>query len=358
MAGAAYGGAEAFFARLVPSLQQAGVFQHAVIRRHSERAAALEAAGVPTTQLRFGGPLDLPTRWKLRHAIKSFRPDILVSWMNRATAACPRGSFVHVGRLGGYYDPKYYSACDHLIANTIDLVGYLVGAGFSRDRVHYVPNFVPAPAKPEDDQRAVVRASLQTPLEAPVVVALGRLHRNKAFDVLLKAMADLPDVYLWLAGAGPEADALMALAVELGITPRISFLGWRDDPSGILGAADVFVCPSRHEPLGNVVLEAWAHGVPAVAAASQGPRQLIRDGETGLLVAVDDWISLAAAIRRLINDATLANELAVSGHQVWERDFSEPAVVGQWLAFLRTIADPSGSGGSAGKPDGTVSCAA
>src|SRR3546814_11074829 len=95
-------------------------------------------------------------------------------------------------------------------------------------------------------------------------------------------------VWLWLAGEGPRRRALMQQAARLGLGDRVRFLGWRDDVAALLRAADVFLCPSRHEPPGNVVIEAWAHGTPVVAAASQGPRPLIEDGTTGLLVALDD----------------------------------------------------------------------
>jgi glycosyltransferase involved in cell wall biosynthesis len=86
---------------------------------------------------------------------------------------------------------------------------------------------------------------------------MGRLHADKGFDVLLRAIALLPRGHVYLAGAGPEEAALRALAAELGITARVSFLGWRRDIGALLAAADIFICSSRHEPLGNIVLEAW-----------------------------------------------------------------------------------------------------
>ncbi len=337
--------------RLVPALQRRGLCQRAVIRRHAERARILAAAGVRVRELGFGGPVDLLSRWRLAGEVRAFRPDVVVSWMNRATAACPSGGFVHVARLGGYYDPRYYRRCDHLVANTRDLVDHLTAAGFPAQRVHYLPNFpAAAPAPP------LPRAALATPAGAPLVVALGRLHRNKAFDVLIRAMADLPGAHLWLAGEGPERDSLDALARQPGTAGRVHFLGWRADIPALLAAADVFVCPSRHEPLGNVVLEAWAHGAPVVAAASQGPSALVRDGETGLLAPVDDPAVLAAAIARLLADRALAARLTAAGRAVWAAEFSEPVVVGQWLSFLHAVSGAAGEPG--GAEPGQRSCAA
>ena len=85
-------------------------------------------------------------------------------------------------------------------------------------------------------------------------------------------------------------------AGALGVADRVRFLGWRADPSALYRAADVCVFPSRYEPLGNVVIQAWAHGLPVVAAASQGPAALIEDGADGLLVPIDDADALAAAV--------------------------------------------------------------
>jgi hypothetical protein len=111
MAGAEYGGAEAFFFRLAIALHKAGLSQRVVIRKNDERAALLQDAGIAPLQLSFGGALDLKTKMSLKREIKKFEPDVVMTWMSRATQKCPRGNFVHVARLGGYYDTKYYQNC-------------------------------------------------------------------------------------------------------------------------------------------------------------------------------------------------------------------------------------------------------
>ena len=116
----------------------------------------------------------------------------------------------------------------------------------------------------------------------------------------------MPGAYLWLAGEGPEREALEKLAAKLGLADRVRLLGWQDDPSPFFAAADVYVVPSRHEPLGSVLLEGWMYRVPMVAAASQGPRWLLRDGENGLLVPIDEASAMAEAIQRLIDQPSLS----------------------------------------------------
>ncbi|HEX5776261.1 MAG TPA: glycosyltransferase, partial [Caulobacteraceae bacterium] len=168
----------------------------------------------------------------------------------------------------------------------------------------------------------------------PLLLARGRLHANKAHDVSLKALAQVPGAWLWIAGAGPLEAELKALAETLGVADRVRFLGWREDASSLYRAADICLFPSRFEPLGNVVIQCWAHGLPIIAAASKGPGALITDGEDGLLVPVDDADALAAGVRRLLENPMLPIRLIQNGHARVEGEFSEAAVVAQWRALF------------------------
>lgn len=332
MAGSAHGGAEAFFVRLAGGLARAGVSQRLIIRRHDQRAEQLRGHDGGLVELPFGGPLDVWTRAVLRREIKRFAPDVVLSWMNRASVATPMGPYPLIARLGGYYNLKYYRHCDHLIGNTKDIVAYLVDQGWPAERAHYLPNFVDEPlAAP------VVRSDLQTPEDVPLVLALGRLHRNKAFDVLLRALAEVPGAWLWLAGEGPDREELESLAQSLGIGERVRFLGWRDDGAALLAACDLFVCPSRHEPLGNVVIEAWAAQKPVVAARAAGPVSLIADGVSGRLVAIDDAAALAGAMASALSDGGGSAAMARAGREAYERSFTENSVVAQYLAFFESV---------------------
>ncbi|HEV2546332.1 MAG TPA: glycosyltransferase [Stellaceae bacterium] len=332
MAGSRHGGAEAFFVRLAVALQRAGLEQRLLVRHEHERSAALRRAGIEFLELPFGGWLDLVTRYRFRESIASYRPQVVLTWMNRATALCPKGHFVHVARLGGYYDLKYYRGCDYLVCNTQDIVEYVVGKGWPRDRAIHLPNFAV-----QEKASPVPRAAFTTPEDAPLALALGRLHENKGFDVLLEALAQVPGLYLWLAGDGPLRIELERRAKDLGVASRLQLLGWRTDTAALLAAADFLVCPSRHEPLGNVVLEAWAAGVPVLATASEGPRALIAAEQTGLLVPVGDSDALAAAMRRLAADRALRLRLSESGNTAFEDQFSEAKVVPLYRDFLERV---------------------
>lgn len=331
MGGARHGGAEGFFLRLAAALQRAGQDQ-LVLLRHPEHGATLRASGIAVRELPFGGVFDRATASGFRRAIAEYRPDIVLTWMSRASRLCPDGDFVHVARLGGYYDLKSYRGCDHLIGNTRDLVASFIAQGWPAERAHYLPNFADTvPASP------VARDTLATPQGVPLALALGRLHENKGFDILLAALARVPDLHLWLAGEGPLRGALESQAASLGIAGRVRFLGWRDDVAGLLAAADFLVSSSRHEPLGNVVIEAWAAGRAVVAAATAGPRELIGDSESGLLVPVEDAAALAAAMARLAADPALCARLAAGGREIYAAQFTESAVVRRYQDFFAAV---------------------
>ena len=320
------GGAETYFVDLVSALAEAGVAQSVALRANAGRQSALVASGVPTRVLRFGGPLDCLTTPLAGRFARRSGTRLALAWMNRAARHAPKGPWARIGRLGGYYNLKYYRGFDALVANTEDIADWIVAQGWPAGRVRCIPNF----AAPAADARPVDRASLDTPEGAPLLLAMGRLHEAKAHDVALEALVRLPDAFLWIAGAGPEEGRLKALAEGLGLSPRVRFLGWRSDASALYRTADLCLFPSRYEPLGNVVIQSWAHGLPVVAAASTGPAALIRDGEDGRLIPVDDPVALAEAARALLDDPAARARLARAGLARVAGEFSRDAVVARW----------------------------
>ena len=332
MAGAPQGGAELFFERLVLAQQRAGDTVLPVIRTDPARAARLASAD--PLQLPFGGAFDLATRPRLRTALRRFSPRVAIAWMNRAARFAPKGDWVLAGRLGGYYDLGYYRACDHLVGNTRALADWIVAQGWPAARAHHLPNFAL-------DLHAAPPERLGLPPGTRIVLALGRLHRNKAFDILIRALPRLPGVHAIIAGDGPERDALHALARQEGVAGRVLFPGWRQDTAALLAGCDVLACPSRHEPLGNVVIEAWSAARPVVAAAAAGPRELIRPGEDGLLVPPEDVEALATSLRLVLDNGSFSARLAEAGRVRYLADFAEQPVLAQWRGFLATVEKPA-----------------
>lgn len=320
------GGAETYFLSLVRALADDGLSQAAALHANPGRERALAAIGLPHRVMPFDAPFDLVTGRRIRRFAAETGSSVLLQWMNRAGRVVPRrGPWTRIGRLGGYYDLKYYRGCAMLVGNTADIVGHIVHRGWPVERVLYIPNFAEAA-----DLLPQPRVALKTPEAAPLLLAMGRLHRVKAHDTALRTLALLPEAYLWIAGSGPLEAALKRLAGELGVAERVRFLGWRDDVAALYRAADVCVFPSRYEPLGNTVIQAWAHATPIVAAASQGPGVLITDGEDGLLAPIDAPEALAAAVLRVLDEPGLGPRLVEAGLARVAGEFGRAAVVARW----------------------------
>ena len=332
MGSAANGGAEAYFVALTAAFQRAGIKQAAAIRAHAGREAALARLGVTTRVLPFSKPFDFSTPSAISALAREQDAHFVIAWMNRAASLTPAGPWKRIGRLGGYYKLKNYRDFDALVGNTQDIVDWIVREGWPKERAHYIPNFATA-----GEGAKLNRADLATPESAPLLLGMGRLHTNKAHDVTLRAMQQLPDAYLWIAGDGPDEAVLKSQAQDLGVADRVRFLGWRDDAPSLYRSADLVLFPSRFEPLGNVVIQSWAHGVPVIAAKSAGPGALIRDGEDGFLIEIDDAEALATKTKMLLADKELLAKFVANGAQRVETEFSESAIVGRWRALFDTL---------------------
>ena len=336
------GGAETFFVALAVALQAAGIGVSVTSRHSPDRLAQLRAGGVANiTTLPFLGSWDVYTQSVLSRQIDRRGAALALTFMSRATALTRPQRAPVVGRLGGYYDLKSYQHCRHLVVNTPDLVTHVERGGWPSDRVSLIPNFT----RPPTDGPPVARASLDTPAEVPLLLSLGRLHPVKGHDITLTALAQVPDAYLWIAGDGPDRSRLEQLAQDLGVAGRVRFLGWRDDSSALLRAADVCVFPSRAEPFGNVIPEAWANQVPVIAASAYGPRWLIRDGADGMLVPIDDAPALSDAIRGVLADSAARTGLVEQGRVRYQQTFTTPVAVAAYRALFDRLA---GSGAADG----------
>jgi len=334
IAGGKNGGAEEFFVRLAIGLERAGINQRVVVRSDRSWSERMIAAGVDTKLIKFGGYFDHFTRRQLNQQIEDFKPTHLLTWMNRATRVVSRLhsnlNYTHIARLGGYYDTKYYKNCDHLIGNTPKIVSYLRDLGCPADRVHYLPNFADS-----SSADPIPRSTFGTPDNVSVILALGRCHENKGFDVLLDALPSIPSVWLWIAGDGPCKKKLEKQAECLDVSNRVCFLGWRRDVPALLASADVFVCSSRHEPLGNIILEAWASSTPVISTNADGPCHLIEPGKEGLLVPIEDPEALSNSINTLLENHALSERLAKDGFEKFNSEFTENVVVKKYISLLQ-----------------------
>lgn len=322
------GGAERFFASLVRALHARGVEQHVFMRPgRTWRADIAGAAAITEGVYRHVSLSRYFLQAKRDRLIRSFRPTALMGWAGRGSRMLPaRAGCIRVSRLGDYpLSLKYFPNSDVIVGNTPGIVERVRELGWQRES-EVISNFTLfTPAPPAD------RAALNTPAGAFLVVGVGRFVPRKGFHRLIEAVAGIPGAWLWLLGEGEERANLEALAARLGAADRIRFLGWQKNPAPYLAAADAFVMPSSHEPLGNVILEAWAAGVPVVSTRAEGPVWMMRDGIDCLLVPIDDADAMRAALLRLAGEPTLGAQLIAGGRETLAARFSVEAVTDAYL---------------------------
>jgi glycosyltransferase involved in cell wall biosynthesis len=176
--------------------------------------------------------------------------------------------------------------------------------------------------------------------DQPFVVAAGRLVHQKGFDVLISAFAAQlarRDLALVILGEGPERAALQDLARRHGVEHRIHLPGFVANPWSYFARAAAFVCSSRWEGFGNVIIEAMACGAPVVATDCDfGPREIIQHDDSGLLVPVGDAAAIGAAITSILDDQQLASRLAVGARRRSE-DFGVPPMAMAYERMFREL---------------------
>src|SRR5690606_1877815 len=191
----------------VLALAQAGVAQAVVTRPDNDfRIRKFRDAGIRVETAGFSKLWPFPTRAAIAKTMREFKPDVAEYWMGRAGEFAP-ASFRSrsIGWYGGYYKLQRFTNCEWHVGLTKDLLRHIREQGVPENRsaiIHTYADF--EGAAPAD------RAALDTPADAPVALALARLHVKKGLDTLLEATANVPGLYVWIAGEGPIEAELKA----------------------------------------------------------------------------------------------------------------------------------------------------
>ena len=341
------GGAESFFLRLVRALNRLDHHASAAIRPESPLDGEFDdSTAVYRVPMRNG--FDLFSVAAICKLVRSTGVDIVQTYMGRASrlTRLPKDAqAVHVARLGGFYKiDGYYRHADAWVGNTRALCDYLIGQGLPASRIFHISNFVDPPKTVNRQEVAKLKEQLGIPPEALVLFALGRFIDIKGFDDLIEAFALLDPqysgrpVHLVLAGDGPLRGKLLDLAKSLGLAGRFHWAGWVQDPSPYMHMADLFIVPSSHETLGNVILEAWSYELPVISTQTPGALELIEDGRNGILVPCSDTGALAGSIRSCLADRSgLLDGLAAAGKADLEANHSTATITGAYLDMYTTL---------------------
>lgn len=266
-------------------------------------------------------PLD---RWRVAHILQRERADVVIAHGRLAVACVPKGSMAgerpaaRIGVMHNFRFDENLRSMDAWFAVSPGVASALrlVPAGHCVETVENFTDLLGASGRPPWGS-------------TPRIGAIGRLHANKGFDLLLRALAR-PEVLarswtLVIAGDGPERVSLQALAFELGLGDRVRFIGWIDDRRAFYSAVDLICIPSKQEPFGLVMVEALAHRLPVVASAASGFVDIATDGLHAVLSPVGDVGAFASRIVELLENPEAAESLGQRGQEMVERRFLYPA---------------------------------
>ena len=205
----------------------------------------------------------------------------------------------------------------HQLAETI---------GFPEPRIRVLPNGVDLERFHLRDDRAGIRRRFGLPADGFLIGTVGRLVPVKAYPVLLEAFDKLhrlaPHAHLAIAGDGPLEPELRGWVAEHHLEGRVHFLGFRTDVEDLLGVLDIFALTSDSEGMSNTVLEAMASSVPVVATRVGGTPEIVRDGETGILVPARDSAALASAVLDLQANSDRRRSMGEAGRARVVSEFS------------------------------------
>lgn len=230
---------------------------------------------------------------------------------------------------------RYYPRANHVFPSSEGVLQGLIPFGIDPQHTTIFYNSVNLE---EIDRSGAEPTDVAFPADSFTFITIGRLVPQKDHATLLQAFKKVhsvdPKCRLLILGEGPLRSETEKTITSLGLADKVQLLGWRSNPFALLAGSDCFVLSSIFEGFGNVIIEAMASGLPVVATdCPSGPREILQDGEAGILVPVRDPDQLAGAMRKMMEDEELRNRLKAAS-RLRAKDFSI-AINGEH--YLRTV---------------------
>jgi len=209
----------------------------------------------------------------------------------------------------------------------------------SRPAVTVVPNAVPEERfrPPDPREKVEARRCFDLPVDAEVALVIGALTPEKGVDLAIRAVAELPGVFLVVVGDGPERAALEALASRR-MPDRCVFAGPLADPQAAYWSADVLAFPSHSEVMPAVLIESGLSGLPSVATDVGAVREVILDGATGLVVPKADGRAITSALSALLCDRVRRTQMGAAAREHCSSTFTIRRVAPLWMELLSRAA--------------------
>lgn len=342
------GGAQRQWSILLPGLRRHGIDARVIaLGDGGAFVGPLQAAGVPAEVLHMRHRADLLSAARSR-LLRTFVPDVVVS----------RGvSGLYVGQMLAYWRGAIHIFNEHrqvgmplsrrrelmtklvsrridqVIAVTGDQAGAWLARGYPQDRIVIVANGVEAPRS--SDSRLAIRRELGLADRAIVALLVAALRPEKRVADFIRAISlarqQRPELVGLIAGDGPDRVAVQSAAAGV---EGIRMLGHRDDIARLLTAADMFVLTSEYEAVPMAILEAMAAGLPVLCTEVGSIPEVIRTGETGLLVPARDPEAIARGLVELSGDPQLRASLGAAAAQAHRERWSAETMIDGYAEAL------------------------
>ena len=353
-----FGGAEKYLQLLAAGLNREEFRPELIINRNPRLesfAASMAGAGVPVHEVSLNMPHSPVGISYFISLLRRLRPSILHCnlpgpWGSQYSLVAPLARLAGVrhvvttehlpmvppfakGRLLRGFGSRWV---ERVVTVSEDNVRYLADYhGVPREKIRVVRIGIPEPAR---GKSAGIRETLGIPKEDFLCVMIGSLEGRKGHARAFDALVALPgSVKLLVVGAGEEERALRAKVASLGLERRVHFLGYRADVDALLSECDALVLPSTLEATPYVIIEAMASGLPVVASNVYGIPEIVRDGETGILVDSGARDDIVRAIVSLARDRDRGARMGRAARKRYEEMFRIDRCVEETQAVYRDL---------------------
>jgi glycosyltransferase involved in cell wall biosynthesis len=345
------------FRALVVTLHAGGPLERELI--HQE--------GVELVCLHRGGKYDFAVMLPLAQLLRRRRVQVVMPFLTPATffalaaaalartpvrIATERSGIEKLKRLG----EKLYRAAEDALTGLADVAvanseagrSYLMSRGIKREKTRVIYNGIAAErVTASGEERLEARRALGIDEDAPLAGMVATLTPQKDWPVFLWAAdivrRSLPEARFLIVGDGPLRGELERQAATLGLGEAVVFAGQRDAVAPLIGALDVAVLSScDHEGCSNYLLEAMGLSKPVVATDIGGNRELVREGETGLLAPVGEPQALAEAMLKMLSEPQTAARMGAAGRARFEDGFSVPVMAGNYERLYEELLSKKG----------------
>jgi glycosyltransferase involved in cell wall biosynthesis len=294
----------------------------------------LESRGVEGHVLPIRGKANLLAPFVIANFARSIGADIIHTHLSTAslwgTLGARLAGIPCVSHVQSLNHKHWYLFANHWITCSDGVKKHLVDQGLSSERIQVLYNGLDPSLFLWPPDGSGIRSELELSPHQPVIGAVAHLSPHKGQIYLIQAMETLvkqhPDLCCLLIGQGKDEQQLRDTVSRLGLERNVRLLGYRHDGAELMRAMDVVVLPSLREGLGIVLIEAGLAGKPAVGTDIIGIREVVVDGQTGLLVPPADSEALAAAIDGLLSDCDRARQMGLRARSRMEQVFSLDAM--------------------------------